>query len=102
MAVIQLTKENFEAEALQSDKPVLIDFYADWCGPCKMVAPIVLELSMENTGFKVCKLNVDDAPEIAAKYNVLSIPTLIVLKEGKVANQIVGAQNKDTLKAMLK
>jgi len=102
MAVIQLTKANFVTEALQSDKPVLIDFYADWCGPCKLVAPIVQELSEENMDYKVCKLNVDDAPEIAAQYNVLSIPTLIILREGKVVEQVVGARGKDAIKAMLK
>ena len=101
MSVIQLTQDNFETEALHSDIPVLIDFYADWCGPCKMVAPIVQELSEERTDCKVCKLNVDEAPDLAARYNVLSIPTLIVLKEGKVARQVVGARGKEAIKAML-
>ena len=101
MAVIHLTSDNFEAEALQSDKPVLVDFYADWCGPCKMIAPIVEELAAESDAYKVCKLNVDNAPELAAKYNVMSIPTLLVLKNGEVAKQAVGAQSKDAIKAML-
>ncbi len=101
MAVIELTKENFDKEALQSEKPVLIDFYADWCGPCKMVAPIVHELASESDAYKVCKVNVDDAPDLAARYNVLSIPTLLVLKGGKVAQQAVGARGKDAIRAML-
>lgn len=101
MAVIQLTKDNFEAEALECDKPVLLDFYTDWCGPCKMIAPFVRELSEESDDYKVCKVNVDDLPQIAARYNVLSIPTLIVLKDGKVAQQAVGARSKDAIRAML-
>ncbi len=101
MAVIELTKENFELEALKSDKPVLVDFYADWCGPCKMVAPIVHELAQESDAYKVGKVNVDESPELAARYNVLSIPTLIVFKAGQVAQQVVGARGKDALKAML-
>lgn len=102
MAIIHLTQENFQTEALQSDIPVLIDFYADWCGPCKMLSPIIEELAAESTAYKVCKVNVDNAPDLAAKYGVMSIPTLIVLKDGQVAQQAVGARSKEAIQAMLK
>lgn len=101
MAVITLTKENFEAEALKGDKPVLVDFYADWCGPCKMVGPLVAALSEESDAYKVGKVNVDASPELAAQYGVMSIPTLIVFKGGKVAQQAVGARGKEEIKKML-
>jgi len=101
MAVIQLTKTNFDSEALQSDIPVLIDFYADWCGPCRMVSPIVEQIANEDGNFKVGKIDVDKSPELAAKYGVMSIPTLVVLKDGKVAKQAVGARSKDQILKML-
>ena len=101
MAVVKLTKANFDTEALQANKPVLVDFYADWCGPCKMVSPLVDELSEESDAYKVGKVNVDESPELAAKYGVMSIPTLIVFKDGKVANQAVGARGKDAIRRML-
>ena len=101
MAVIKLTKSNFETEAIQSTKPVLVDLYADWCGPCKMVSPLVDELSEESDAFKVGKVNVDESPELAARYGVMSIPTLIVLKDGKVANQAIGARGKDAIRRMI-
>ena len=101
MAVIQLTKTNFDSEALQSDVPVLIDFYADWCGPCRMVSPIVEQIANEDGNFKVGKIDVDKSPELAAKYGVMSIPTLVVLKDGKVAKQAVGARSKDQILKML-
>jgi len=101
MAVIKFTKDNFDAEALQSTKPVLVDFYADWCGPCKMVSPLVDELAEESDAYKVGKVNVDESPDLAAKYGVMSIPTLIVLKEGKVSQQAVGARGKDAIRKML-
>ena len=101
MAVIQLTASNFEQEAIQSGKPVLLDFYADWCGPCKMISPLIAEIAEESDAYKVCKINVDDSPELAAKYQVMSIPTLIVLKDGKVHQQVVGARSKDAILAML-
>ncbi len=101
MAVIKLTTANFEKEALQSAKPVLVDFYADWCGPCRMVSPLVDELSEESDAFKVGKVNVDESPELAARYGVMSIPTLLVLKDGKVAQQAVGARGKDAIRKML-
>ena len=101
MAVIQLTKTNFDSEALQSDIPVLIDFYADWCGPCRMVSPIVEQIANEGGNYKVAKIDVDKSPELAAKYGVMSIPTLVVLKDGKVAQQAVGARSKDQILKML-
>ena len=101
MAVIKLTKDNFETEAIQSTKPVLIDFYADWCGPCRMVSPLVDELAEESDAYKVGKVNVDDYPEIAARYGVMSSPTLIVLKDGKVSQQAVGARGKDAIRRMI-
>lgn len=101
MAAIQFTKDNFEKEALQSSVPVLIDFYADWCGPCRMVSPLVEQIADEHSEFKVGKINVDNSPELAAKYGVMSIPTLIVLKDGKVAQQAVGARGKDQILKML-
>ncbi len=101
MAVIKLTSQNFETEAISSTKPVLIDFYADWCGPCKMVSPLVDELAEESDAYKVGKVNVDEYPELAARYGVMSIPTLIVLKDGKVAQQAVGARGKDAIRKMI-
>ena len=102
MAVIQLTIGNFEQEAIQCEKPVLLDFYADWCGPCKMISPIIAEIAEESNAYKVCKINVDDSPELAAKYQVMSIPTLVVLKGGQVHQQAVGARGKDAILEMLK
>lgn len=101
MAVIKLTKENFEAEVMNCDKPVLIDFYADWCGPCRMVAPIVAEIAEEHPEYKICKVNVDEEGALAEKFEVMSIPTLFVIKDGKVADQSVGARPKAQILAML-
>jgi len=101
MAVVKLTKANFDTEALQANKPVLVDFYADWCGPCKMVSPLVDELAEESTAYVVGKVNVDESPELAARYGVMSIPTLIVFKNGQVAQQAVGARGKDAIRKML-
>ena len=101
MAVINLTKNNFNAEVLESDKPVLIDFWASWCGPCRMVSPIVDEIAEERTDIKVCKVNVDDEPELASNFRVMSIPTLVVVKDGKVVNQSVGAKPKAQILALL-
>jgi len=100
--VMELTNENFEAEALKTELPVLVDFWAEWCGPCRMVAPTVAALANEYTGkIKFCKLNVDNAREVAAKYGIRSIPTLMIFKGGMVKDTIVGAQPKDSLKAFL-
>jgi len=101
MATIKFTKDNFDTEALQSKVPVLIDFYADWCGPCRMVSPIVDQIANEGGAFKVGKIDVDRSPELAAKFGVISIPTLVVLKDGKVAQQAVGARSKDQILKML-
>ena len=94
MALNKVNSANFDAQVLQNVKPVLVDFYADWCGPCKMLAPLVEEISNENEGVEVVKLNVDDAPELAARYGVMSIPTLIVFKNGEVSGRTVGVQSK--------
>lgn len=101
MAVIKLTKENFEAEVMNCDKPVLIDFYADWCGPCRMVAPIVAEIAEEHPEYKICKVNVDEEGALAEKFEVMSIPALFVIKDGKIADQSVGARPKAQILAML-
>lgn len=93
---LKFTDENFETEVLKSDIPVLIDFYADWCGPCKMMAPVIDQLSSEyESTVKVGKLNVDESPETSRKYRVMSIPTLLIVKNGEVVEQIVGAVSKD-------
>lgn len=101
MAVIKITKDNFEAEVMNCDKPVLIDFYADWCGPCRMVAPIVAEIAEEHPEYKICKVNVDEEGALAEKFEVMSIPALFVIKDGKIADQSVGARPKAQILAML-
>ena len=102
MAVIKLTSDNFEQEVMQSDKPVLIDFYADWCGPCKMMGPVVEEISNEVSGAKVCKINIDEQMELAQKYGVMSIPTFIVIRNGQTAAKQIGAVPKSALLNLLK
>ena len=95
---IKLSTENFEKEVLKSKKPVLVDFYADWCGPCNAMAPVIEELAKELEGkVKVGKINVDENPDIAVEYNVMSIPTLIVFKNGKEEKRLVGLRNKEEL-----
>ena len=101
MSVQTITKENFEAEVLQSDKSVLVDFWAPWCGPCRMVSPIVDEIAEEHDDIVVGKVNVDEQPELAMKFGVMSIPTLLVFKNGELANKAVGARPKDELLALL-
>ena len=101
MSVITITKENFEAEVLNSDKPVLVDFWATWCGPCRMVSPVVDEIASERTDVKVGKINVDEQPELANRFGIMSIPTLMVFRDGKVADQAVGVRPKSMIEAML-
>lgn len=102
MEILKVTSENFESEVLQSDKPVLIDFYADWCGPCKMLSPIVDEVAEENTDIKVVKINVDNAQDLAMKYQVMSIPTLVVIKDGREVNRSVGLIDKSEVVSLIK
>ncbi|HPF87503.1 MAG TPA: thioredoxin [Candidatus Limiplasma sp.] len=101
MAVVTITSNNFETEVLKSDQPVLLDFWAPWCGPCRMVSPIVDEIANEVTQAKVGKINVDDNPELAQQFGVMSIPTLVVVKDGKVVQRTVGALPKSAIKQML-
>ena len=102
MSVVKITKSNFESEVLKSDKKVLVDFYADWCGPCRMVGPVVEEIANEYPEYKICKINVDEQPELAATFQVMSIPSLFVMENGKVVNQTLGAKTKTQLLEMLK
>ena len=101
MSVIKINKENFASEVLNSNKPVLLDFYADWCSPCRMVGPIVSEIANERSDVKVGKINVDEQPELAAQFQVMSIPMLAVIKNGKLENQVVGYSSKEQIEAML-
>jgi len=103
MSVLHLNSENFAKEVLEAQEPVLVDFYADWCGPCKMMAPVVEKIAQELAGHaKVCKINVDEAGDIASEYGVMSIPTFIVFKQGKPTRTTVGVQSEEILKDMLK
>ncbi len=98
---IKLTKDNFESEVLKSDKPVLVDFYADWCGPCQMVAPILEEIAKSRDDVKVGKINVDEEGELAMKYKVSSIPYLAFFKNGEITNQMVGFGGKEKILEMI-
>ncbi len=101
MSAINISKTNFSSEVLHSDKPVLLDFWAPWCGPCRMVVPLVEEIAQERSDIKVAKVNVDEEPELAAQFQVMSIPTLMVIKDGTVVNQAMGARPKQQILAML-
>ena len=102
MAVLHVTKDSFEQEVLKSDKPVLLDFWASWCGPCRMLAPILDELAAENPDIKVVKINTDEQIELATQFNVMSIPSIFVMKDGQVVNHTVGVQPKESLLALVK
>ena len=101
MSVININNNNFQDEVMHSEKLVLLDFWASWCGPCRMVSPIVDEIAAERSDIKVCKINVDEQPELAARFGVMSIPTLVVMKNGQVVNQAIGARPKAQILAML-
>lgn len=101
MSVMNINKNNFQEEVMNSEKPVLLDFWAGWCGPCRMVSPIVDEIAEERNDIKVCKVNIDEQGELAAAFGVMSIPTLIVMKDGKIVNQTAGARPKGQILAML-
>jgi len=101
MSAVNINSSNFHNEVLLSDKPVLLDFWAPWCGPCRMVVPIVEEIARERSDIKVGKINVDEQPELASRFGVMSIPTLVVMKDGKVVSQSAGAKPKSAILAML-
>ena len=102
MSVISINSNNFSQEVLQSDKPVLVDFFASWCGPCKMLSPIVDELAGEHPEIKVCKIDVDQSQDLAQQFQVMSIPTLILFKGGQAASKVVGLQTKAALEQLIK
>ena len=100
--ITNITKDNFEAEVLQSEKPVLVDFWASWCGPCKMIAPEVEQVAMERDDIKVCKVNMDEEGELSIRYGVMSIPTLLIFQNGEVVTTAIGYRKKDEILDLLK
>ena len=101
MGVLKITSENFKSEVLESSQKVLIDFYADWCGPCKMMGPVVEEIAEEHSDVKVVKINVDNAEDIAIKYQIMSIPTLVVVKDGQEVNRSIGLISKEKIEEVI-
>lgn len=101
MATLTITKDNFEETVGKSEKPILVDFWAEWCGPCRMVGPVLDEIAEENDTVVIGKLNVDEEPELAQEFGVMSIPTMILFKEGKAVSQIIGAQPKEALEKFI-
>ena len=101
MKALHINKDNFHKEVLNSDKSVLLDFFASWCGPCRMVAPILDEIAEEREDIKVCKVDIDEQPELASRYRIMSVPTLMVLKNGQVMEQSIGAKPKHQILAMV-
>ena len=101
MSAYKITRENFQSEVLESNEPVLLDFWASWCGPCRMVLPLIDEIAAEADGFKVGKINVDDEMELAEEFGIMSVPTLIVMKEGKIVKKQTGAGSKQQILSLL-
>ncbi len=101
MSAINIRKDNFTTEVIHSDRPVLLDFWAPWCGPCRMVGPILEEIAQERSDIKVGKVNVDEQPELAGRFGVMSIPTMVVIKNGKIVNQAMGARPKSQILSLL-
>lgn len=101
MPALSISKNNFQKEVLESDRPVLLDFWAGWCGPCKSLSPIIDEISAEYPEIKVFKVNIDEEQELASKFDIMSVPTLLIIKEGKVVNQSVGLKSKNQILEML-
>ena len=101
MTAININKNNFQSEVMNSDKPVLLDFWAPWCAPCRMVVPVIEEIAGERPDIKVGKINVDEQPELASKFSIMSIPTLVVMKNGKIVQQVSGARPKNAILEML-
>jgi thioredoxin 1 len=99
--IVNITKDSFEQEVIKSDKPVMIDFWASWCGPCRMVAPIMEDLAEENNKVKICKVNVDEQGELAAQFRIMSIPTIMVFKNGENVEKVIGARSKEEFQELI-